>query len=146
MIRMATAALAAVIVLAAFGARDARADELSDIKKRMKARYPALLELRKVGKVGETYLGHVEARKAEFLDDKVKVGDETMTVRDLIAAETKDRKKAYELLAEKTGGTAEAIAKTNAKRNFEKAEPEEWLKTKDGWVQKKDLKDDDEGK
>jgi uncharacterized protein YdbL (DUF1318 family) len=139
MIRRTAASLLAVLVVAALAATTARADELGDLKERFATRYPALLKLREAGKVGETYLGHVEAVKEEFLKEEVQVGETKTTVKDLLAAESKDRKSLYEIVAKKTGTTPEKVAARNALRNFEKAGPEEWLKTKDGWVKKKDL-------
>ena len=140
MIRRIVATLLAVLFVAALAAPAARADGLTDMKKRFEARYPVLLKLREAGKVGETYLGWVEAVKADYLTEEVEFGEEKITVKDLLAAENRDRVVLYKYLAKEAGTTPELVAERNAKRNFEKAGAEEWLKTKDGWVQKKDIK------
>lgn len=132
------------VLFVALAAAPARASEASDLKKRFETRYPVLLSLKEGGKIGETYLGYVEAVKSDYLTEKVKLGEEEITVKDLLAAENKDRRRLYELLAEQYDTTSEKIAERNAKRNFEKAGAEEWLKTENGWKKKKDIGKDEE--
>ena len=139
MTRIATWTLVALLALAGLVSADEVDKELKELKQRMKARYSVLRDLTTAGKVGETYLAYVEAVKSEYLDDEVKVGEEKQTVKAVLDAENKDRSRAYELLAKKSGGTKEGIAKIAAEKNFERAEPEDWLKTKDGWKRKKEL-------
>lgn len=144
MIRRATIVLLALVTFAMTASADDVDKELKELKKRMDARYATLLSLREAGKVGETYLGYVEAVKSEYLDDEVKVDDEKTTVKALLKAENDDRSRAYSLLAEKSGGTKEGIAKIKARHSFDRAGPDEWLKTKNGWKQKKDLGKEEE--
>lgn len=134
--------LVAAALLLALAANTARASELSKIKARMKKRYPALEKLRDAGKIGETYLGYVEARKANFRKEKVKYDGKETTVGKLVDAENADRGKAYALIAKAKKDTKENVEKAAGKYHFRKAKANEWIKTKKGWVKKKDLKDD----
>ncbi len=111
-------------------------DEMAELKQRMKDRYPQLEKLINGGKVGECWDGTVDAVKPEYLKEAV---DKT-TVKDLLAAENKDRDRLYALLATGNGVTAAKVGEQNGDRKFEKAAPGDWLKTRDGkWVKKKDL-------
>src|SRR5437764_4921249 len=99
------------------------AADKAELEKRMKDRYPQLLELKKAGTIGETYEGYVAVREGK--DKKV---------AKLVDDENDDRKAVYEIIAndtEKTDGkkvTAEQVGQRNAKRIFEKAKPGEYLK------------------
>jgi uncharacterized protein YdbL (DUF1318 family) len=127
-------AFLAALALLAVGAAAASAADLGALKKSFQERYPKLKKAKEEGKIGETYLGHVEAVKEEYLKDAA--------IKKLIDDENADRKTLYQAIAEKEGITPEKVAARNAVRNFERAKPDEWLKPSDGkWVQKKNLKD-----
>src|SRR5689334_12618846 len=103
------------------------AADKAELEKRMKDRYPQLLELKKAGTIGETFEGYVDVREGK--DKKVSK---------LVDDENADRKAVYELIAEETSKsegkkvTTDQVAKRNAKRTFEKAKPGEYLKGEDG--------------
>lgn len=139
------AMLATAAVIAPAARADEISEELAELRERMETRYPALRRLRGDGKIGETWQGRVEAVKTEHLEEETTVGGKKTKVKNLLAAENQDRERVYELIAKRTGGTKEAVAKTNAQRNFDKAAPDDWLKTEDGWKQKKDLDREDDG-
>jgi len=130
------AVFSAVLCTAVLGAMAAaaRADTRDDIIDRMAKRLPQLKAYKAEGKIGETFNGLVEAVKAEYWKDE--------TLRELVADENTDRKAFYALTAEKYETTPEIVARSAGIRNFKAAEPDDWLKLKDGtWVQKKNLKD-----
>jgi hypothetical protein len=96
-----------------------------DIKARMKARLPAIVQLKAAGIVGETNQGLLAF-----------VGVETQQ-QDLVAAENEDRKTVYAAIAKRQGTTADVVAKRRALQNAERARPGEWLQDAAGkWYQK----------
>lgn len=138
-----------MIVLLALGfvvpvlAREARAgDDVVTLKKRFKDRYPTLERLKDEGKLGETSKGFADAVDRAYLDDKVDASDKNSeTVAAFLGAENADRKQLYALIAKKSGATVEKVAERNARRVFERAKPDHYLKMPSGkWVQKKNLK------
>jgi uncharacterized protein YdbL (DUF1318 family) len=97
-----------------------------DIKARMKARLPVVVELKSKGIVGENSNGLLE-----FVGNKKEQAA-------VIEAENKDRLIVYEAIAKQTGTTPEVVAKRRAIQIAEKANPGEWLKDENGkWYQKK---------
>lgn len=122
------AALACALLASA-----AAADEKDELKQRFQERYPKLQELKRQGKVGETFLGYIDAVKPEFARE-----DE---VKRIIGAENNDRRRLYEIIAKEQDTTADHVGRRNAQRNFSRAGSNEWLRTEDNrWVQKKDLR------
>jgi len=112
-------------------------DELAELKERFKQRYPTLVKLKDAQKVGEVHDGFAAAVKNEYLDDTAK---EKTTVRELLAAENADRRRLYEIMAERTDTTPAEVAKTNAARLFEQGRPDWYFKPeKSGWKLKKDI-------
>jgi uncharacterized protein YdbL (DUF1318 family) len=112
-------------------ATTASGDELADLKERFKERASTLLSLRNAGTVGETFDGMVALVKGQAGDDAAAI----------VSAENADRAKLYALIASKQGVKAEIVGERNAIRNFKNAEPDHYLKTRDGsWVQKKNVK------
>jgi uncharacterized protein YdbL (DUF1318 family) len=108
-------------------AQDGKNDpELVALRKRFEERYAQIHSLKAKGVIGETYEGYVG-----FVKDK----DESAA--SLVNDENADRKQLYELIAKKENTTPEKVAERNAKRNFEKAKPGEFLKNPDGTWQKK---------
>lgn len=96
-----------------------------DIKARMKARLPAIVQLKAAGIVGETNQGLLAF-----------VGVEKQQP-DLVAAENEDRKTVYAAIAKQQGTTADVVAKRRALQNAERARPGEWLQDAAGkWYQK----------
>lgn len=123
----------------------AHGDQMADLKQRFKDRYPVLLKLRTDGKAGEMYNGLTGAVKPEYQNDTVaeEGRPEPRTVKAFLAEENADRIALYKLIAEEAKTTAEAVAKHNAKRNFEKAKDAEYLKPSAdaAWATKQALKD-----
>ena len=105
----------------------------SEIKARMKARYPELVKLKEKGNIGETHLGFVAAVTAKDSANKV--------IAKIVKDENADRQQLYQLIAKGAKSTVEEVGKTNAARIFDKAGNEEFFKGKDGkWRKKKGLR------
>ena len=97
-----------------------------DIRARMKARLPIIVELKSKGIVGENSNGLLE-----FVGTKKEQ-------EEVIDAENKDRLKVYEAIAKQTGTSPEVVGKRRALQIAEKASPGEWLEDENGkWHQKK---------
>ena len=95
------------------------------IKARMKARLPAILELKDKGIVGEDKNGYLQ-----FVGKKKEKAD-------LIAAENADRKKVYSHIAKQQGTTAQLVGERRALQIAQKAKPGTWLQDQSGkWYQK----------
>ena len=95
------------------------------IKARMKARLPAILELKEKGVVGEDKNGFLQ-----FVGQKKEK-------EDLIAAENADRKKVYSHIAKQQGTTAQLVGERRALQIAKKAKPGTWLQDQSGkWYQK----------
>jgi uncharacterized protein YdbL (DUF1318 family) len=108
-------------------AQDGKVDsEMFGLRERFEQRYARIHALKSKGVIGETAAGYVEF--VSNTDDSA-----AGTVND----ENADRKSLYELIAKKENTTAAKVAERNAKRNFEKAKPGEYLKGPDGKWQKK---------
>ncbi len=95
------------------------------IKARMKARLPAILELKEKGVVGEDKNGFLQ-----FVGDKKEQ-------EDLIAAENADRKKVYAHIAKQQGTTVQLVGERRALQIAKKAKAGTWLQDQSGkWYQK----------
>lgn len=118
----------------------ARADERDELKARFKERFATLVALKRDGKVGETFKGLGEVVKKSYAEDRVEGPDGATTVGDFLNEENRDRKRLYQLLAEETGATPEAVARRDAERRFKAAKPDEFLQPRPNeWVKKRDL-------
>ena len=102
------------------------ADDRQTLQQRFKDRYPAILNAKKSGSVGETSQGVLEA---------VKLTDDA-TLKQLIADENNDRAALYALIAKDEDISPDQVARRAAKRNFDHARSGEWLKTDGEWRQK----------
>src|SRR5262245_57609963 len=100
--------------------------EMGALQKRFEQRYAQIHSLKGKGVIGETIQGYVE-----FVKDK------DQNAATLVDDENADREKLYELIAKKENTTPEKVAERNAKRNFDKAKPGEFLKGEDGTWDKK---------
>jgi uncharacterized protein len=99
----------------------------NEVRKRMEAVLPALDELRKAGKVGETNKGYLEAR-VELNEAEKK----------LIGTENEDRKFIYRILAERAGTTLEIIEQARAEQIRNRSKAGVWLQSPTGqWYQKR---------
>ena len=108
------------------------------LKVQFKSRDSELKDLKKRSQVGETIDGYVDA---------VDAGDPAISA--FLAAENKDRRDLYQLLADEINkenpkapvkANLETIASRNALRNIEKAGPDEFLRVAKGqWIRVKDF-------
>ena len=81
-----------------------------DIKARMRARLPVIVELKDTGVVGENNKGYLTILK-KSTDKKA-----------VIEAENKDRRKIYRAIAKKQGTTAELVGQRRAMKIAKKAD------------------------
>jgi uncharacterized protein YdbL (DUF1318 family) len=133
--------LLAVSFTAFIPGTSSQADDESTLKQRFQRRYPTLLRLKNVGKIGESSTGFSDTVDKKYLPEKVDDAPESPTIEAFLGAENSDRKKLYIQIARKSSSNPGEVAKRNAKRVFEKALPHHFLKLPSGkWVQKKDLK------
>ena len=96
-----------------------------DIKARMKARLPVIIQLKAERIVGENNLGLLQ-----FTGEKRKH-------EDVVNEENKDRKKVYQAVAKQQGTTIEAVGKIRAKQIAKKAKHGEVLQDESGaWYEK----------
>jgi uncharacterized protein YdbL (DUF1318 family) len=125
----------AALPCTAMAQRDDRGEQRENPRKdelqaRFRERDAALDAAKRDGKIGETTEGLIDFVKGEFRDDA--------RLRRLVDDENKDRRELYEIIAKETGGTPEVVAEQNARRNYQRARPGEYLKTATGeWRQKK---------
>ena len=117
-------------------------DDEASLKKRFEGRYLVLKALKDDGRVGETASGWAEAVEPKSLTQKIDENKpESPTIRAFLDEENSDCQKLYILIAQRTSVAVEEVAKRNARRLFQKASPEHYLKLPDErWVQKKNLK------
>ena len=118
----------------------AGSSERAELRERFKHRYPALQQLKREDRVGEVHNGFAAALRSEYLDQRVDRGkDESPTVRALLEAENRDRRRLFELLARELNTTPERVAEREGRRRFDAAAPHEYLKPPGGgWIRKRD--------
>jgi uncharacterized protein YdbL (DUF1318 family) len=108
----------------------------AELKKRFEERFERITRWKGQGLLGETFDGWVEAPHDGLLSSEQ---------RDVVAVENADRKALYALIADRVDEGEKrvpprVVAERNARRNFEKAEPEHLLKVLEGyWITKRDL-------
>ena len=96
-----------------------------EIIARMKARLPALEQLKNAGVVGENNLGYLEVR------------DDSADTKNAVDTENNDRKQVYAAIAAKNGTTAELVGKRRAIKLAKEAKKDQWLQNEKGeWYQK----------
>ncbi|MBD3421393.1 MAG: DUF1318 domain-containing protein [Chitinivibrionales bacterium] len=107
------------------------AQEKATIKQSMKERFATITKLKAQGIVGEKTNGLVALVDTENASEDASA---------LIQAENTDRKALYQIIAEETETTPNAVAKNNALRIFKKAGGNELFETGDGaWKKKSKL-------
>jgi uncharacterized protein len=119
----------ALLLFAPTGAMAAEAKEEAALQKRFKARHAQLQQLKGDGAIGETSEGFID-----FVEKK------ESKAAALVREENDDRKALYAIIAEKEGTTPEKVAVINAKRNFDRARPGEYLKQGGKWTKKEGAK------
>ena len=96
-----------------------------DIKARMKARLPTIVQLKATGVIGETHQGLIA-----FV-----TGNKQQQA--LVDAENKDRQAVYAAIAKQQGTTVTVVGQRRALQIAERAKPGEWLQDAGGkWYQK----------
>ena len=117
------AAISLLIVSLLFSSASAFGE---DIKARMKARLPIVLELKAKGIIGEDFKGYIQ-----FVGQKKEK-------EEVVNAENADREKVYTAIAKQQGTTAERVGKRRAIQIAKKAKLGELLQDQNGkWYQKK---------
>lgn len=96
-----------------------------ELKARMSARMPQLIELKKQGVIGENNRGFLEFRPGHSPKG------------DLVASENEDRRRFYEKIAAHEKISPAAIGKRHAERMMREAHPGVWIQTPDGQWRKK---------
>jgi uncharacterized protein YdbL (DUF1318 family) len=97
----------------------------ADIKARMKARLPVILDLKARGIVGETNQGLLAFRGA------------SQERGDVVAAENKDRMAVYSAIAKQQGANAALVGQRRALQIAQSARAGDWLQdAKGNWYQK----------
>ena len=95
------------------------------IKERMKARLPAIRELKDSRLAGENNQGFLEV-----LGNAIKN-------REVVESENSDRRMIYDAIANQQGISADAVGRLRAKKNAERARPGDMIQNKNGdWAQK----------
>ncbi len=104
----------------------ATAQDAQGLKKRMLDRLPVIDELRATQVVGENNAGYLAVLSADASNAKTIVDEENA-----------DRKAVYQIIANQTGGTVEAVGKSRAKQIREQAKPGTMIQSEDGsWLAK----------
>ena len=100
--------------------------ELDELKERFAERLPEIQKMWKAGLVGENNQGFLTPR-----------ADLTEKQSELVAEENSDRKKIYELIAERSDETAEKVGRQRAAQIAEQAAEGLWLQDSEGkWYKK----------
>ena len=98
----------------------------ANLTKRMKDRLSSVLVAKDTGSIGEGLNGMLLIRK-----------DVPSEIAELVNAENKDRGTLFKILAKKTGGDSNDVAKKFAKAIASKAKKGHWFKNSSGnWVSK----------
>jgi uncharacterized protein YdbL (DUF1318 family) len=123
--------LAALLATFAFCPAGAWAQDSSkaELQKRFKQRDGEIRKLKSAGTIGETDDGFVALVASAGDGDG---GDASKVVDE----ENADRRKLYAIIAKEEKTSPEAVGKVNAKRNFDRARPGEYLKTDGKWKKK----------
>lgn len=130
MIRSRTLIVAGVVLamLLAVGI-NAFAQSKEEITSSMRDRYPALLDAKNKGLVGEAWTG-----LAGLVD-----ADVPAAVQSLVSAENNDRRALFQIIARETGTSVEEVARQNRIRMYRLAEDNHLLQDQNRqWVKKGD--------
>lgn len=128
------------VIIAMFFTTGAFAQTKAELKQRFIAREAELQKLKDKGIIGETIGGYVA-----IVDDNTATKD----TRELVENENKDRRRLYEILADEINrenpdgemkATRQLLENRSARRNIERAGPDEWLLVeKDHWIKARDF-------
>ncbi len=97
----------------------------ASIKERMAARIPTINELKNKGVIGENNKGFLEFREKK------------QPQKNIVNAESGDRKKVYQAIGKKQGASAALVGQRRAKAIAAKSKAGHWLQKPDGgWYKK----------
>ena len=120
-----TLLLLTVAMFACLFGQNTYAASAAEVKARMKERLPAITALKNQGIIGENNKGFLELRQKS---------DKAAT---LVQQENADRGIAYSAIAQKQGGSVEAVGKSGARSIEERGAKGHWFQSPDGkWYQK----------
>lgn len=102
------------------------AESAADLRQRMEQRLPQLDALKAQGIVGEDNHGLVAERQGG-----------SPGAANLVASENSDRTAVYQLIAQQTGVTADAVGRARAKQIVENSRPGVWVQDDSGQWRKK---------
>jgi uncharacterized protein YdbL (DUF1318 family) len=120
---VAKALFALVLLTTVFNLNAGTKDE---IIARMKARLPAIEQLKNAGVVGENNIGYLQVR------------DDSADTKNAVDTENNDRKQVYAAIAAKNGTSVELVGKRRAIKIAKEAGKDQWLQNDKGeWYQKK---------
>lgn len=127
--------LAAFAGLASIGPLPAAfAQSLDELRERFQQRYPEIARAKREGTLGETWEGQIAI-----------VTGANKKLQQLVTEENRDRRTLYQIIAEREKTTPDLVARRNAQRNFQKAEPDEFLRGRDGtWYRKRNAPPENE--
>jgi len=107
-------------------------DSRAAIEARIKDRFSKLEAYRDQGKIGEVVTGLTEPVDPSVMSDA--------TLKALVDAENADRTALFAVIAKEEGGKVNEVATAYARRLFELAKPQHYLKGKNGvWIKKADV-------
>ncbi len=107
-------------------------DTRSSVEARIKDRFSKLEAYRNQGKIGEVFDGTTQFVNDQYASDA--------TLKGLVDQENADRKILFAIIAKEEGGKVEEVATVYARRLFELAKGDHYLKGKNGqWVKKSDV-------
>lgn len=121
-----TSTLVLSLILALLLPTVAAANELDEVKSRIKDRFDATMAIKRAGLAGENNVGLLEAR-----------GSLSAEQRQVVNAENKDRERLYELLAQSGDSSPSQVARYFARENAKRQPAGVWIQQTNGqWVQK----------
>lgn len=124
--KMKSAKFLFVLLFSFLSVAAASGDSEAVILQRMLERVPQVEGLKQAGLAGEAHTGYLVARE--------RLNPRQQSVLD---AENADRRRAYELTAQRTGSTAEEVGRQRALILASEARPGTWLQAPNGsWSQK----------
>lgn len=132
MIRTAILLTLALIALCFVNTPAMAQDTRASVESRIKDRFPKLEKARDEGKVGEVYDGSIQ-----FVSD---AASSDANLKQLVDQENADRKILFAIIVKEEGGTVEKVAQVYARKLFDLAKSNHYLKGKNGkWVKKSEV-------
>lgn len=132
MIRTALFLLIAAVAVLFFQSPSMAQETRKEVQARIESRFAKLEAYRDEGKIGEVVDGSLQPVEDKYMSDA--------TLKGLVDAENADRKTLFAIIAKEEGAPVEEVAKTYARKLFDLAKPQHFLKGKNGkWIRKSDV-------